>query len=158
MYSLMVVEAKDHSEQLVLCVWYVSPQGLLKERFLGFSQLEAFDPSSVIDITEKELEKHGITLIANFFWHGCGPNKQQRCGPHLEVNDGPYPAQGYNSYNHHDKARLLPGVSQIQIVDMAHSWAWYGISVWRNSVKALWPLCDPHISDRPNPYLSQNLT
>lgn len=37
MYTIVVDETRDHhSEQLALCVWYVGPQGLVKERFLGF--------------------------------------------------------------------------------------------------------------------------
>lgn len=41
MFSIRVNEARDHlSEQLALVYHNVSPQGLVKERFLGFSQLD----------------------------------------------------------------------------------------------------------------------
>uniref|UniRef100_A0A667Y0C5 HAT C-terminal dimerisation domain-containing protein n=1 Tax=Myripristis murdjan TaxID=586833 RepID=A0A667Y0C5_9TELE len=61
MYAIMVDEARDHhTEQLALCVRYVCPQGLVKERFLGFSQLDAFDAKTITDTIEQQLEKHGV--------------------------------------------------------------------------------------------------
>ncbi len=40
MYALMADEARDrHSEQLAVCVRYVTPEGRIKESFLGFSKL-----------------------------------------------------------------------------------------------------------------------
>ncbi len=44
---------------------YVSPQGLVRERFLGFSQLEAFAPFTS-DTMQQQLAKHGVRHIACF--------------------------------------------------------------------------------------------
>ncbi|XP_033997508.1 zinc finger MYM-type protein 1-like [Trematomus bernacchii] len=61
MYSVMVDEARDnHTEQLALCVRYVNPQGSVKERFLGLSQLAAFDAKTITDTIEQLLDKLGI--------------------------------------------------------------------------------------------------
>ncbi|XP_074535563.1 LOW QUALITY PROTEIN: zinc finger MYM-type protein 1-like [Halichoeres trimaculatus] len=71
MFAIMVDEARDHrSEQLALCVRYVSPQGIVKERFLGFSQLDSFDARSIADTIEQQLEKHGLghlKCVAQFY-------------------------------------------------------------------------------------------
>uniref|UniRef100_A0AAR2KLQ3 HAT C-terminal dimerisation domain-containing protein n=1 Tax=Pygocentrus nattereri TaxID=42514 RepID=A0AAR2KLQ3_PYGNA len=61
MYSIMVDEARDHhSEQLALCVRYVNSQDMVKERFLGFCKLKAFDANTITETIETQLVKHGL--------------------------------------------------------------------------------------------------
>ncbi len=64
MYALMADEARDrHSEQLAVCVRYVTPEGRIKESFLGFSKLFGFDAQSITDAIEQTLKSHKIDHI-----------------------------------------------------------------------------------------------
>ncbi|KAL1005411.1 hypothetical protein UPYG_G00058770 [Umbra pygmaea] len=61
MFSVMAEEARDgHSEQLAVCVRYVTPEGTLKERFLGLSKLRGFDAESVTEAIEQMLVSNGL--------------------------------------------------------------------------------------------------
>lgn len=64
MYALMADEARDrHSEQLAVCVRYVTPEGRIKESFLGFSKLFGFDAQSITDAIEQTLKSHKMYHI-----------------------------------------------------------------------------------------------
>ncbi len=64
MYTIMADEARDgKSEQLAICVRYVTTEGTVKERLLALTELTSFDAVSVISAIERELQGKGIGLL-----------------------------------------------------------------------------------------------
>uniref|UniRef100_A0A3Q2TPK1 THAP-type domain-containing protein n=1 Tax=Fundulus heteroclitus TaxID=8078 RepID=A0A3Q2TPK1_FUNHE len=62
MYSVMADEARDqHTEQLAVCVRYVTQGGRPKEAFLGLQNLDSFDAKSIVDRIEALLQSHNLT-------------------------------------------------------------------------------------------------
>lgn len=61
MYAVMADEARDrHTEQLAVCVRYVTSEGKVNKRFFGLSKLDGFDAESITDALEKMLKSNGI--------------------------------------------------------------------------------------------------
>uniref|UniRef100_A0A8C6M7J5 DUF4371 domain-containing protein n=1 Tax=Nothobranchius furzeri TaxID=105023 RepID=A0A8C6M7J5_NOTFU len=61
MYSVMADEARDHhTEQLAVCVRFVTMEGSLREAFLGLHKLEKFDAKSIADGIEAVLQSHNL--------------------------------------------------------------------------------------------------
>lgn len=61
MYAIMADEARDgKTEQLALCVRYVSVEGAVKERFLALTEVSQFDATSITAAIENQLVKKGI--------------------------------------------------------------------------------------------------
>lgn len=67
MYSVMADEARDgHTEQLAVCVRFVSCKGHVKECFLGLRKLERFDAQCITDTIEELLQNHSsVTLCCS---------------------------------------------------------------------------------------------
>ncbi|XP_039858102.1 zinc finger MYM-type protein 1-like [Simochromis diagramma] len=62
MYSVMADEARDgHTEQLAVCVRFVSCKGPVKECFLGLRKLERFDAQCITDTIEELLQYHTLS-------------------------------------------------------------------------------------------------
>lgn len=62
MYSVMADEARDgHTEQLAVCVRFVSCKGHVKECFLGLRKLERFDAQCITDTIEELLQYHTLS-------------------------------------------------------------------------------------------------
>lgn len=60
MYAIMADEARDgKTEQLTLCVRYVSMEGTVKERFLALTEMTHFDARSITTATENQLVEKG---------------------------------------------------------------------------------------------------
>lgn len=75
MYSFMADEARDgHTEQLAVCVSFVSCKGHIKECFLGLRKLERFDAQCITDSIE-ELLLNPMTghLSRVVLWVACRP-------------------------------------------------------------------------------------
>lgn len=61
MYSVMADEARDHhTEQLAVCVRYVTVEGTPREAFLGLYKLDKFDAKSIADGIEAVLQSHKL--------------------------------------------------------------------------------------------------
>ncbi|KAJ4925869.1 hypothetical protein JOQ06_008055 [Pogonophryne albipinna] len=61
MYSVMADEARDHhTEQLAVCVRYVTMEGTPREAFLGLHKLDTFDAKSIADGIEAVLQSHNL--------------------------------------------------------------------------------------------------
>uniref|UniRef100_A0A8D0AYQ8 Zinc finger MYM-type protein 1 n=1 Tax=Sander lucioperca TaxID=283035 RepID=A0A8D0AYQ8_SANLU len=61
MYSVMADEARDRcTEQLAVCVRFVTQQGVVRECFLGLRRLQGFDAKSIADEIEAMLQSHNL--------------------------------------------------------------------------------------------------
>uniref|UniRef100_A0A8P4KMU2 Zinc finger MYM-type protein 1 n=1 Tax=Dicentrarchus labrax TaxID=13489 RepID=A0A8P4KMU2_DICLA len=64
MYAIMADVARDgKTEQLALCVRYVSVEGAVKERFLALTEVSQFDATSITAAIENQLVKKGIDQL-----------------------------------------------------------------------------------------------
>ncbi|MGH0116152.1 UNVERIFIED_CONTAM: hypothetical protein FKN15_074793 [Acipenser sinensis] len=65
MYALMADEARNkHKEKLALCVRYVNPEtGIVKESFLGFSNLKSFNAESIAKSIQHCLKLNGLDYL-----------------------------------------------------------------------------------------------
>uniref|UniRef100_I3KZS0 HAT C-terminal dimerisation domain-containing protein n=1 Tax=Oreochromis niloticus TaxID=8128 RepID=I3KZS0_ORENI len=64
MYAIMADEARDgRTEQLALCVRYVSVEGVVKERFLALTEMPKFDAASINTAIENQLQEKGIERL-----------------------------------------------------------------------------------------------
>lgn len=65
MSAIMADEARDGktTEQLALCVRYVSAESAVKERFLDFTEVSQFDATSITAATENQLVKKGSDYL-----------------------------------------------------------------------------------------------
>ncbi|ROL48829.1 Zinc finger MYM-type protein 1 [Anabarilius grahami] len=64
MYAIIADEARDgKTEQLALCVRYVSVEGAVKERFLALTEVSQFDATSITAAIENQLVKKGIDQL-----------------------------------------------------------------------------------------------
>ena len=62
MYSVMADEARDHhTEQLAVCVRYVTQGGTPKQAFFGLQKLDSFDAKSIVDGIEALLQSHNLS-------------------------------------------------------------------------------------------------
>lgn len=58
----MADEARDnHTEQLSVCVCYVTQGDMLKEAFIGLQKLDSFDAKSIVDGIEAVLQCHNLS-------------------------------------------------------------------------------------------------
>lgn len=63
-YAIMADEARDgKSEQLSLCVRYVTVDGAVKERFLALTEIAKFDAETIANAIENQLRVHGIDQL-----------------------------------------------------------------------------------------------
>ncbi|XP_077100036.1 zinc finger MYM-type protein 1-like [Siphateles boraxobius] len=61
MYSVMADEARDGcTEQLAVCVRFVTQKGVVRECFLGLRKLQGFDAKSIADEIEAMLQSHNL--------------------------------------------------------------------------------------------------
>ena len=61
MYSVMADEARDRcTEQLAVCVRFVTQKGVVRECFLGLRRLKSFDAKSIADEIEAMLQSHNL--------------------------------------------------------------------------------------------------
>lgn len=61
MYSVMADEARDRcTEQLAVCVRFVTQKGVVRECFLGLRKLQGFDAKSIADEIEAMLQSHNL--------------------------------------------------------------------------------------------------
>ncbi|KAK0141852.1 Zinc finger MYM-type protein 1 [Merluccius polli] len=71
MYSVIADEARDgHTEQLAVCVRFVTGEGKVTESFLGLWKLKGFDAKSITDAIEELLQSHtlgGLLCVAQAY-------------------------------------------------------------------------------------------
>ncbi len=61
MYSVMADEARDRrTEQLAVCVRFVTQEGTVRECFLRLQKLQSFDAQSIADAKEEVLQMHSL--------------------------------------------------------------------------------------------------
>ncbi len=61
MYSVMTDEARDRrTEQLAVCVRFVTQEGTVRECFLRLQKLQSFDAQSIADAKEEVLQMHSL--------------------------------------------------------------------------------------------------
>ncbi|KAL7406954.1 hypothetical protein ABVT39_000691 [Epinephelus coioides] len=64
MFAIMADEARDgKTEQLALCVRYMSVKGAVKERFLALTEMPQFDAASITAAIENQLQEKGIEQL-----------------------------------------------------------------------------------------------
>lgn len=69
MYAVMADETRDgHTQQLGVCVHFVTEEGTPKEAFLGLHKLDKFDAKSIADGVYVHCYVHELNLVLS---HSC---------------------------------------------------------------------------------------